>query len=191
MNQKGIICKCRKCGRVSARSKEYLEVAECHACGGHLEPVEPEKDELFDFACANCGYTWKWYIDKICPVCDSLDIMIQYEDINTKPINELQKNIEEGKEFTWVCESCGKTKELYGNPTIISNVACPNGCDDLMVQQINTDELIAKLKEYRGSKRWNQSLMAATLGISQSYYSGIEGGRKEISPKLAKQIQAL
>jgi DNA-binding XRE family transcriptional regulator/DNA-directed RNA polymerase subunit RPC12/RpoP len=182
--------KCLICRRLSRRSKEYLGTAECHACGGILAIAE-FKDKPYHYACTNCKNIWDEPFDRIkaCPLCNSTNIIIQYDDINVKAFETVLQNIESKTKYIWRC-SCGATVELYGADNSIGNVPCPNGCAELMRLEFNTAELLEKLKKHRRLHRMSQADLAKKFGISQQSYSNIERGIDKIPTPIMNKIEA-
>lgn len=180
---------CESCGTISMRSTSGWKL-EC-TCGGTMTSQQSGKEikDQYNYICAACGNHWSESTDitKLCTKCNSLDIVIQYEDVNTELYADIQKNIANDKRYTWKC-SCGNTKDLYSSK--IYNVTCICECDDLM-RYLPDVNVLKKLKEYRKKKRWTQNDIAKRYRISRSYYTLIESGKKPIPIQMMKLISEL
>lgn len=154
---------------------------ECE-CGGTLK--EPKPTGKYQYVCSECGHTWSSNDDKskICPECNSLNIVIKYDDINTEVYREVLSNYNNYNFFQYRC-TCGQTKYLY-SPNLY-NVACPV---DGELMKCTPVDLLDRLRKHRKLHRMSQGELAKKFGLSQSTYSRIEAGDKPIPDNLLPKI---
>lgn len=177
------------CGRTSRRNVKYEGIAGCQLCGTVLKPVI-HKEKPYNYVCSECGNNWFGSNDrtKQCSLCGSVNIIISYKEadleINLKQYEDILRNHNAETKFSYKCNACGGTKELYS--ANLHNIVCL--CGELMESMESQQNVIEKLKTYRKNKKLNQKQMADKLGISQNYLSEIELGKKQMPSKIIKFI---
>lgn len=141
--------------------------------------------EINNYICTYCGHIWHSN-SKVCPKCNSLNIVCHYEDVNKELYEDILSNFNNYKQFDYVCSECKTTIKLYSKA--IHNVACPNGCNSLL-SYTTVIEIVDLLKAFRKRKGWTQAQMADRYGLSQGYYAKIEAGQKPVPLNLQKAVQ--
>ena len=151
---------------------------------------------IYNLICPRCGHEWTSdSAEKSCPICRYWSIVISYEEdgepINAQEYATIQNNIWQDLQYDLECEECGNHAKMYFGKWVWCH------CGGRLVAPADITEkgpdIHEQLKTYRDEKRCSQQQMAAKLGISQTYYSMIETGKRGIpnTPKLANRLKLL
>lgn len=166
---------CDSCSKVTEFSSGGYKI-EC-TCGEWLKPINKG---IYNYICSCCGNEFRSNTSTLshCSECSSMDIVINYTDagltINTDLFREIQSNYQKSILYRYEC-SCGQHKNLFSQS--MNGVMCY--CGNFMKLRPNK-ELLSELKATRKKHKLSQETFAEKFGVSQSFYSEIELGRKPI-----------
>lgn len=119
---------------------------------------------------------------KQCNYCDYWYLIVSYEEgsnwINKEEYLSVVKNVSNNKKYILVCPECGNKLMAYSDGP---GLTC--SCGGFFSLSVTN-----KVKAYREAKGWSQKDLGDRFGLSRSYISAIELGRKPTPNNMQKLI---
>lgn len=142
----------------------------------------------YSYICPHCSHRWvsDSYNTNECKSCGYWQTICSYADgdipFNQNEYQQVSDNINTDTKYALQCVDCGKQASFYFDQWITCS------CGGMMQQEVEPQDYISKLKQYRKKKKLSQQQMAKKVGMTQGYYSKIEAGNKPIPSNLMKFI---
>lgn len=146
----------------------------------------------YKYICTECCFEYvlcRLDFKHNCPVCNGAVICHYVDDdieINRDWYNAIKQNKTLGETFTYRCAECSNEKQLLAKD--LHGIVC-NECFELMHRSIENMPDI--LKEYRKTKKLNQSQMADKLKITRSLLSMVEIGQRNLPDRAQMRLNKL